>query len=95
MVAFSRVVVLPIRVFPARLLETDFIPCEWGDPRGTLLMRVDQTGRTVVAVTNFEERLLGWQWAPTRNPDMDVWKSWLSAHWKITKEERSHNERRR
>jgi hypothetical protein len=80
---------LPVRRVLARYVKTSkqFVPCEFTDARGTLLMTVDQAGRGVMAVHG-DRGELGYQLAPGEGHDAPLFAAWIKAHPKITKEER-------
>ena len=88
MVAILRVV-LPVRRVLCRYDKkaARFVPCEFGDTRGTLLVDVDQAGRPVMAAHG-EHGETGWQLSPGEALDSTLCASWIKAHPRITVEER-------
>ena len=77
MVAVLRVV-LPVRRVLCRYVKAtkEFVPCEFGDTRGTLLMTVDQAGRSVMAAHG-EHGELGWQLSPGQVNNAVVFAAWI------------------
>lgn len=82
-------VVMPVRRVLARFdkKSSQFVPCESSDARGTLLVEVDQAGRSVMGVHGVHGEV-GYQLTPGQPHDAALFAAWIKAHPKITEEER-------
>ena len=80
-------VVLPVQRVLARYdkKSSQFVPCEFGDDRGTLLTTVDQAGRSVMEVHG-DRGEIGWKLSPGQVNDAVVFAAWIKAHPKLSTE---------
>lgn len=87
MVAIRRVV-LPVRRVMCRYVkaERQFVPCDWTDSRGSLIVDVDQLGRSVISVHG-EHGEQGWKLSPGQVNDSSIFKAWVQSHSKISEME--------
>ena len=84
----------PVRRVLARYDKktSQFVPCEWTDARGTLLMTVDQAGRGLIpefgsqfAADGAGSKIVGYRLAHDSSMhDTALFAAWIKAHPKIS-----------